>query len=95
MFEISDLIKELKVKYPQLDEDTIESMARIQFKWIYENIQSAEFKPIKLMYIGKFIPKERAKTYWEEKLNEGTVNSSQRYKRKERREDKEQTTTDQ
>lgn len=82
MFEISDLIKELKLKYPSLKEDVIEELARIQFKWLLEQIQSAKFKPIKLLYIGKFYPRERSKLYWEKRINEGTIDSSKRYKRK-------------
>lgn len=66
MFELHDFYKELSQKY-NLSFDQIEKIARIEFKWLMSNMQSGDYKSIKLISIGKFNPLinriEKAKQY--------------------------------
>lgn len=55
MFELHEFYEELAIKY-NLSYDQIERIARSEFRWMIENIQSGEFKTIKLKKIGKFVP---------------------------------------
>lgn len=55
MFELHEFYEELATKY-NLSYDQIEKIARSEFKWLMESIQSNEFKIIKLKKFGKFVP---------------------------------------
>jgi hypothetical protein len=55
MFELHEFYEELATKY-NLSYDQIERISRSEFRWLMENIQSGEFKIIKLKKIGKFVP---------------------------------------
>lgn len=85
MFELHDFYKELATKY-NLSIDQVEEICRSQFKWLMSNIQSGEFKPIKLIKLGKFVPIERRKL---KALNGEYEGSVKRYSG-ERRENKEE-----
>ena len=56
MFELHDLYEILKSKYSHLKLSQIEEICRSQFAWLSTNMGSDEFKPIKLLKIGKFVP---------------------------------------
>lgn len=70
MFEINELIKELYSKYPELSKSELELICRTQFRFIWETIQSGEFKTISIKHLGKFIAKPKSKVFWLNKMKD-------------------------
>lgn len=50
-----DQISRKIAKDLNIDEDTVERISRIQFKFLLDNIQSESLEDVQLMYIGKFV----------------------------------------
>jgi hypothetical protein len=69
---IARLAKQLNKPFTEVEE-----IYRSQWKFLRQEIESAQFNNIKIMYLGKFAVKGGKKEYWSKRLQEDKLKNEQ------------------
>lgn len=54
-----DEISEIVAERLGVDKEKVKRINRVQWRFLMENMQTGEFKPLSIFYIGKFIKNKR------------------------------------